>query len=91
MALLLGDDGSKVMFYFYLTNGCAAYVTYALLFAPAIGYYEQVIALLFRGWVDTGHGRGDGVVWGTRGARRGGDGDGGCIYVQPGRRGERER
>jgi len=44
MAFVLGDDGSKIMFYFYLTNGSAAYVTYALLFAPAIGYYEQHVA-----------------------------------------------
>ena len=40
--MVLGDDGSKMMFYFYLLNGSAAYVTYALLFAPAVGYVEQV-------------------------------------------------
>jgi len=41
MSVVMGDDGSKIMFYFYLTNGSFAYIAYALLFAPAIGTPEQ--------------------------------------------------
>lgn len=33
---LMGNDGSKVMFYFYLINGGGAYVIYALYLAPSI-------------------------------------------------------
>lgn len=46
MSLLMGDDGSKMMFYFYVINGSFAYLAYALLFAPAIGYVAQHWAYL---------------------------------------------
>ncbi|KAL3915076.1 MAG: hypothetical protein SGPRY_007386 [Prymnesium sp.] len=46
MSLLMGDDGSKMMFYFYIINGSFAYLAYALLFAPAIGYVAQHWAYL---------------------------------------------
>ena len=36
----------QVMFYFYLINGSFAYIVYAMLFAPAIGYVEQHWAYL---------------------------------------------
>jgi len=41
MSLVMGDDGSKVMFYFYVINSACAYAAYALLLAPAVGVAAQ--------------------------------------------------
>ena len=38
---MMGSDGSKIMFYFYITNTAMAYAVYALFLAPVIGTVYQ--------------------------------------------------
>jgi len=38
---MMGNDGSKVMFYFYMSNAAMAYLIYAFYFAPKVGTEAQ--------------------------------------------------
>jgi len=39
--MMMGSDGSKVLFYFYVTNSAMCYVVYWLVIAPAVGTAMQ--------------------------------------------------
>jgi len=38
---MMGNDGSKVLFYFYISNATLCYIIYALVLAPAVGTATQ--------------------------------------------------